>query len=243
MKTIIESINKEIFNWWINLPERTVKYTNPYLIIPTKMFMAAKRKIVILGKETNGWAQCEQEAEKILCGEDLIWPPERLEQFYNAKVNNKEIGSFPFWNFCWDMERAIKKVDNSVELCYANVALLGKPYGARGYDPNLAETLSYFLGKYLNALDADAIICLTGFGTKTRTELPYLKILEQEGLFGKYDRDKDTIIGDKDTKYPLRELYFEHARCPILGTVHPERKSREWKDQTIRNIILTINEL
>lgn len=240
MRNNIKEINKAIYSWWINLPDRSEKYTNPYLIMPSKAFMDAKRKLVVFGKETNGWAQCEQEEEKLIFGEDIIWSAERLEQFYEKKVNGKTIGPNPFWNFCWELESSIMSADSDIGICYANISLLGKPYGERGYDMNLAGPLSHFLAEYLDTIKPDAILCLTGFGTKTRTELPYLKILEQNVLFGQYDRENDLFVGNTDIKYPLRKLAFKNAQYPIYGTVHPERKSREWKKETIRSILLAV---
>ena len=228
----ISKVNEALYNWWLELPGREQYYTNPYLIMPSTEYLNAKKKALILGKETNGWAQKEIEEEKTN-GETAIWPTVKLERFYDEQINKKRIGANPFWNFCWELESALKGKFNNIELCYANVAVLGLPYGQRGYDPKLAEPLSIFLKDYIEALQPDVIICLTGFGTKTNTERPYLKLLNR--VFGEYDETKDVIIGNQEMKYPLRKLYFPNVKIPILGTAHPERKSKAWKEDTIRS--------
>ena len=238
----IKQLNKEFYNWAaveLNDPDNT----NPYLIIPDERYQNASFRILVLGKETNGWG--EGKDENCHSAKDL-------EKLYVDKIINKEIGrSTAFWDFYFSWVWESLKERSDVGVCVSNVALLGyryeflqlKPKGQKeGYNKDNALKLSEFLGRYINILKPNAIICFTGFGTKTRTEEPYLKILEhKKHLWGSYIRDNDKVL-DTTCKYSMRKLTFVDSKgIEVYGTCHPGwRAKKEIKDKWKQSIVNSI---
>lgn len=233
----IKQKNRELYKWANSLPiQDKAKNTNPYLVIPDDQYINAKFKVLVLGKETNGWGEGE--------GEDCT-SPEDLENLYSEKVLEKQIWGCgnPFWDFYfeWVVRSIFDGTHLDIGVCASNVALLGLKYGNKGFNIKYVNELSGFLKDYLYILKPDAIICFTGFGTATRREINYLKILEP--IFGTYSRGQD--IFPLDRKWPMRKLSFASAeingkKISIYGTRHPERTSRAWKEsigQSISQIV------
>ncbi len=215
----IKRLNRELFDWSKkNLDQG--KHTNPYLIIPDEQYQNAPFKVLVLGKETNGWG----EAENCTTVEDL-------EELYRDKVLEENIWGcrYPFWDFYFDWVKPIsKEAAQGIGVCVSNVALVGYKYDNKGYNIKYSNELSGFLKAYLDLLAPDAIICFTGFGTITHSEKGYLKILEP--IFGKYSRDKDILLSP-NCKWPMRKLSFATGgNVCLYGTRHPQHTSREWKE-------------
>ena len=217
----IIKINRELFDCADKLPyQDKAENTNPYLIIPDKQYRNASFKVLVLGKETNGWG----ETEKCASVEDL-------EKLYRDKVLEKNIWGcgIPFWEFYFDWVKPI--FDNATQglgVCVSNVALVGHKYGYNGYNTKYTNELSGFLKAYLDVLTPDALICFTGFGTVTHAENDYLKILEP--ILGKYSRDADILLSPH-CNWPMRRLSFTSGRnIAIYGTRHPEFAPLKWKE-------------
>ncbi len=230
----IREVNNELFNWCNSLENKN-DYTNPYLIIPEDNYWKAPIKVLILGKETYGWGEKEGYTKQ-----------EELENLYIDKINKREFekGSEPFWDFYFKYIKPIEKEDANVGICVSNIALLGYPYGIKGYDTNLAKKLSEFLKKYLDILKTDIIVCFAGFGTEGYEEENYVKILNE--IFGEYNLKKDTVYENENDKgYPLRELCFPNnpTKIKLYGTVHPlfiriNLHNEDYIKNTLINIII-----
>lgn len=227
MLSKIRKINNDLFNWYSSLNNKD-KYTNPYLIVPEDSYVNSKMKVLVLGKETNGWGEAENCKT---CKE--------LEDLYIEKIIGKEVGNIPFWNFYFNY--LLPVIPSNVGVCASNISLLGYRYGSTGYNIKLAKELGVFFERYLNALKPDMVICFAGFGTKTRREYNYLEIMER--IWGTYNQDNDLIISsNNEIKWPLRKLCFTNSNICIYGTRHPERTSKEWKESisySIKEIIDT----
>lgn len=217
--------NRELFDWAKKNMDQE-KHTNPYLIIPDEQYQRAPFKVLVLGKETNGWG----ESEKCASVEDL-------EELYRDKVLKKTIwgcGS-TFWDFYFDYVKPISEnAAHDIGICVSNVALVGYN-GKKGYNTEYSNKLIGFLKDYLKILAPDAIICFTGFGTATHTENDYLKILEP--IFGKYSGDKDILLSPH-CNWPMRKLSFASSgNIEIYGTRHPQHTSRKWKESMSQAIL------
>lgn len=182
----IKDINRKLFTWANTLSDEDKgDNTNPYLIIPDEQYQRATFKVLVLGKETNGWGESENCASV-----------EDLEGLYRNEVLEKNIWGYgnPFWDFYFDYVKPISENSaHDIGICVSNVALVGYKYGKKGYNTKYYKELSGFLKDYIDILAPDAIICFTGFGTATHTEIDYLKILEP--IFGEYSGDKDIRSG------------------------------------------------
>lgn len=226
---MIENIkikNRELFDWAKKNPNQK-KHTNPYLIIPDEQYQSATFKVLVLGKETNGWGESENCASV-----------EDLEELYQNEVLEKNIWGYgnPFWDFYFDYVKPISEnAAHDIGICVSNVALVGYKYGEKGYNTKYSNELSGFLKDYIDILAPDAIICFTGFGTATHMENDYLKILEP--IFGEYSGDKDILLPPQ-CKWPMRKLSFASSGgIAIYGTRHPQHTSRKWKESMKQAIL------
>lgn len=225
-KEQIEELNKKLFNWANKEKKNNLTYTNPYLIIPEDTYWNKKIKILILGKETNGWGENENFTKQ-----------DELQKLYIDKINDKGFskGYGHFWNFYFNYIKNIEENNHNVGICVSNIALLGFTYDKKGYNTGLAKKLSYYLKKYLELLKPDIIVCFAGFGTKTHQENNYVLILKE--IFGDY-KGNTPISPDRNIRFPLLKLSFDKLpnKIELYGSAHPERKSIKWKEM-IKNTL------
>lgn len=218
----IKKLNEEFYNWSaveLNDPDNT----NPYLIIPDERYRNASFRILVLGKETNGWGDAEK-----------CTSVDALEKLYRDKVLERNFSGcgYPFWDFYFPCILENLKERPDIGVCVSNVALLGKLYGKGHYKAKYAPELSYYLRRYIHALKPDAIICF--FGTDGQAG-PYLRILKS--LWGPYSGDKDTIL-DPTCENSMRKLFFADSEgIEIYGTRHPQGATNEWKQSIVNSIL------
>ena len=216
----IKQLNKEFYNWAaveLNDPDNT----NPYLNIPDERYQNASFRILVLGKETNGWG--EGKDENCHSAKDL-------EELYRHIVLDKTImDNNGFWRFYFKFLLPSLETRPDIGVCVSNVALLGYKNDNAGYNPEYVQELGEFLGDYIKILEPNMIFCVAGIGTKK--EGNYLKILESTHCVGTY-------LGYTPTCEPsLRKLSFSNAaNIKIYGTRHPQGKSHEWKRLIIKII-------
>ncbi len=211
----IKKLNEQFYNWatvGLNDPDNT----NPYLIIPDERYQNASFRILVLGKETNGWGEKEN-----------CKTQEELENLYEHTVLDKSImDNNGFWRFYFKFLLQSLEARPDVGVCVSNVALLGYKYGYQGYNPKYASALGEYLGGYIKILEPNVIICVAGIGTGKQWD--YLKILQSESALGTY-------LGYTPTCVPsLRELSFaSNANIKIYGTRHPQGTKHEWKKSVV----------
>lgn len=224
MKAEIKEINREIFEWYISLEDKS-DYAKPYLVTPEDGYCNAGNRGFILGKETAGWL--EQVAD-----------PEigQIEDEYD-KVIEKSISmdGSAWWRMFFELRDRVNT--ESVKLTAGNVALLGYHYGKKGFPHKYMDKLAYFLKKYIEILKPGFIILFCGVGTRSGTDRPYISLLEM--IFGAYLGSEVVEGAAEQNKWPLYRLKFKNiGTMRVYGTRHPERASNKWKE----DIIDTINE-
>lgn len=214
--TNVASSNQWLYNQFIKLPNRD-HFTCPYLTIPTPEYCNAFIKVAVENRETNGWGQTEASNGSLNSIVDLI-------NIYKSKVNVdwENLGSV------WPMYYALREIsegDNTLDslegkvgFIHSNVALIGRKYGEKGYDPVIKGLLIQAQDRFLKASEADILLLGIGFGTKGHTENPYLEILEGTFLGKLIHTEK---VEECDT--PLYRLTFENSKDLIIfGYGHPQ---------------------
>lgn len=164
-------------------PALRTNYTCPYLPVPTEKYLLSLFKILICGKETNGWGELEGIWEELINNADE-WEAvrDKLVKLYDEKINRgwENLGSF--WPFYYEV-RKLTEVNPSeknipfftnVGVCAANVALLGYRNGTSGFDGSKVEPLAENFKLLHDALAPNITICTVGY-----RDTNYITILER----------------------------------------------------------------
>ncbi len=219
MQEDIKRLNKELCKWAVGLNDPD--NTNPYLIIPDERYQNASFRILVLGKETNGWGETEG-----------CTSVEDLEKLYRDKVLERNMRGNPFWNFYFSYILENLKGRPDIGVCVSNIALLGKRYDEGHYKAVYAPELSFYLRRYIHALNPNAIICF--FGTDGQAGR-YLKILKS--LWGPYS----SIELDSTCEDSMRKLTFADSEgMEIYGTRHPQGATCEWRQSIVNSVLYDI---
>ena len=227
MKTEIKSINNEIYRWYQSLEDKS-EYAKPYLVTPEDEYCIAEHRGLILGKETGGWLENVENP-------DIGQVENEYQRIIHKSVS---MNGSAFWRMYFDLKDSLVE---SIKVTAGNVALLGYHYGTKGFPLKYADKLAFFLKKYIEILKPECLIIFCGAGTISRSDIPYIRILEM--IFGEY-QGSEALKGNSHIEWPLRYLRFEKSgTIRIFGTRHPERAPREWKESILITITETINGL
>lgn len=205
------------------------KYAFPYLVNPPESYFSSPFKVLVLGKETNGWGDKER------CQWDKQNYKEELKQLYRCKaccIFNSGMNS-SFWNFFHLLKKGSENCQEwgKVSFVAANVALLGYKYGDNGFNPELINIneklgLAYSLGLLYKALTPDMILLTIGSDIKNGNILNYLRILKDAKILPKNDTIKGDIknITPEGNKVEIKifELQSTDDTVKIFMTRHPQ---------------------
>lgn len=203
----LSTFNQSLFKAYDDYPQKNM-LTFPYLGTPTDEYWSALTKVVVMNRETNGWGEKEFKEGKLQSFDDLI-------DLYITKINiNREnLGSiWPMYNAFRDLSE-----EGKVGFFHSNVALIGKPYNQKGFDQSIKVLLVEYLNKLVKLLEVDVLLLGIGFGTKTRTEDPYLELLESTFL-GELEKREE--LEDCPGLYKLK--FKNQGDIWIYGYGHPQ---------------------
>lgn len=204
------------------IPEKEKdKYAFPYLVNPPESYFSSPFKVLVLGKETNGWGDKER------CQWDKSNYKEELLKLYRevSSIFGKGLRS-SFWGL-------VKNIANNkkTNVVAANVALLGYKYGDNGFNPELINIneklgLAYSLGLLYKVLTPDMILLTIGSDIKNGNILNYLRILKEAKILPKNDTIKGDIknITPEGNKAEIKifELQSTDDTVRIFMTRHPQ---------------------
>lgn len=164
-------------------PALRTNYTCPYLPVPTEKYLLSRFKILICGKETNGWGEKEGIWKELINNPDE-WETvrDKLVKLYDEKINQEWENLGSFWPLYYEV-RELTEVNPSeknipfftnVGVCAANVALLGYPSSILGFDGLMVEPLAENFKLLHDALAPNITICTVGYRYTN-----YITILER----------------------------------------------------------------
>lgn len=198
------------------------KYACPYLIIPDDNYKESRYKILLCGKETNGWGEKEGYRNTLISNpKDWGIIKNKLLELYNYKVNiewGKNLdGSFwPFYQLIREnieiplYKPNIKPKFPFCGLVAGNVSLLGYTYDTKGFNSQLVDSnngitgLSDDFNDLVNGLKPDLIIATIGY--KKSSSYAYINILEKALKISYNDFIFYEIIEGEDNKCYISEL-------------------------------------
>lgn len=73
---ILKQVNISLFELYSAMRIDKAECTNPYLVVPSDAYVKSSFKVLLLGKETNGWGTAEFQSPTI----------EDLEDLYNRNI-------------------------------------------------------------------------------------------------------------------------------------------------------------
>lgn len=196
------------------------KYALPYLVCPPENYFSSPFKVLVLGKETNGWGDKER------CQWDKSNYKEELLKLYRevSSIFGKGLRS-SFWGL-------VKNIANNkkTNVVAANVALIGYRYRDKGFNPDLTSVkkmrLADCLGLLYKALTPDLILLTIGSEIKNRDVQNYLKILKEANIVPnkclKKINLKDITPKDKKRKIEIFEIESVKSKIKIFMTRHPQ---------------------
>lgn len=197
------------------------KYALPYLVCPPENYFSSPFKVLVLGKETNGWGDKER------CQWDKSNYKEELLKLYRevSSIFGKGLRS-SFWGL-------VKNIANNkkTNVVAANVALIGYKYGDKGFNPELINIneklgLAYSFGLLYKALTPDMILLTIGSDIKNGNILNYLRILKEANIVPnkclKKINLKDITPKDKKRKIEIFEIESVKSKTKIFMTRHPQ---------------------
>lgn len=194
-------------------------YALPYLVCPPDSYFSSQFKVLVLGKETNGWGDKEKtDWEEIHYKDCLI-------KLYKKALEDKKTNS-AFWNF-FNLLRKKSETQEKVGFAVANVALLGYKYGYKGFDPGLINKgklgLAYSLGLLYEALTPNLILLTVGSNLNNGNVQNYLKILKMAKILQVDENNNIEIINDgKSANIKIYELGSIDKSVRIFMTRHPQ---------------------
>lgn len=229
---ILRKVNISLFELYKAMKSNQEECTYPYLVVPSDAYVNSDFKVLLLGKETNGWGTEEYKAPAIPSLEDL-------EGLYNQSVNiDWEIGG-PLWDFYYSLRRIsegenieVPEFAGKVGFCASNVALIGKEYGHPGFSHKYTVHLSDVLSRCLEILNPDIVLCPVGVGTSSGCDYPYIELLKNSLNAESCNKKETTCNG-------LFELLFapSNSKAIFLGCRHPQGATNEFKNNVKSYII------
>lgn len=229
---ILRQVNISLFELYKAIKTNQEECTYPYLVVPSDAYVNSDFKVLLLGKETNGWGTEEYKAPAIPSIEDL-------EGLYNQSVNiDWEIGG-PLWDFYYSLRRIsegenieVPEFAGKVGFCASNVALIGKEYGHPGFNYKYTDQLSFFLSQSLEILNPDIVLCPVGVGTSSGGDYHYIEMLKSCFRTDTCNKNETECKG-------LYELYFgmPQDKPLFLGCRHPQGATNEFKNNVKSYII------
>lgn len=229
-------------------PSMRENYTCPYLPLPSEKYLSSMTKILICGKETNGWGEKEG-YDTLLRADPENWETVRrdLLKLYDDKINKNwahDLGSiWPFYNAVRELTEVNPKENNipyfqNVGLCAANVALLGYPNEWRGFDGSLTVPLAESFAMLHDALSPNLTICTVGYKQSNYTAIleRALGIKYSDFTFYEFkviDSRTYTLwrleldeVRETDGRYYFCFGMLYKGNELIIIAPHPERKSK-----------------
>ena len=229
----MNEIQKKLLDCWDSLMslyytipnEEKSNYALPYLVYPPDCYFSSQFRVLVLGKETNGWGDKEKSQwEKQNYMVELI-------QLYRSKVccALKTDSNSPFWNFFNRLKKGsnANKRNEKVGFAVANVALLGYKYGDKGFDPSLINKgklgLAYSLELLYNALTPNMIL---GDKLNNGDVKYYINVLKGANIIPNKCINvicsKDITPKDKKRKIKIFEIESVKSETKIFMTRHPQ---------------------
>ena len=203
-------------------------YALPYLVYPPDSYFSSQFKVLVLGKETNGWGDKEK------CQWEKQEYKNKLICLYRHQVccTLKTDSNSSFWNFF----NLLKKGNNAnnknekVGFSVANVALLGYKYGDNGFDLDLINKgklgLAYSLELLYKALTPNLILLTIGSNLNNRNVQNYLRVLKEAKILQEVDKiEKDAEIitpKGKKARIEIFEIQSKDNSVRIFMTRHPQ---------------------
>lgn len=216
------------------------EYALPYLIIPNPQYINSDLRILVIGKETNGWG----------CREKSSWEPcdykEKLIHLHDDKVNlnlGAGLGS-RYWDFVQKLKNCCAKFNlerlkdssnsYSIGLISGNTALIGYRYGVKGFNPELIRNgesngLEKAFSLLYESLKPQMMIFTIGSNLNNGYVKNYLQIFSKTL---KCDQDPISSINitteQTNNKIIVHEMISNLKDAPkIFITNHPERIKHE----------------
>jgi hypothetical protein len=181
-------------------------------------------KVVMAGRETNGWG----EKENFPIDDNLM---KKLTELFDNKINKEweDLGS-PVWRMFYNLRNLsegdkpiVQDFAGKVGFLQTNVALIGKHYDEGGYNDDIKNLLTEACDRYFKIIAPDIILLPIGFGTNGHTELPYLDILQGTEFFGKLLGQEPIALNNPDVlMYKLRFENCEKKGIDVYGCRHPQ---------------------
>lgn len=231
----LNRLNEEIFSWWKSLKfvDESVwnEYACPYLINVSEEYINAKLKVLLVGKETFGWGDGEEDFSKTIEDRTEITVEDLTDLYRRFVIDGWGwIGESqtPFWRHVENI-RGIGEGDNPNEYCVgkvgvavSNVALLGWRYEA-GFDIGLELKLTEFLRRQLEILSPDLILFSVGLGSSSSGA--YESMLK--GIFGDNIRSNYSEDWNEETHFTMLGEVKRQGKKPQLlySCYHPQYKS------------------
>ena len=168
----------------------------PFVPFVFEDYFDCKKKILIIGQQTNIWIGLRESIEKRLLYDELSKESEKFRNGTNQEAT-------PFWQFAYLLNKEING-DNKLNFVWTNLVKIGTKYG-RPCEKYIFDKVSLTLMSVLYLeiifIDPDVVIFLTGpdydkyikwFRADTGNEIIFHKVLEYEikefaefGLFGR----------------------------------------------------------
>lgn len=231
---ILRQVNISLFELYKAMKSNLEECTYPYLVVPSDAYVHSDFKVLLLGKETNGWGTAEFQSPSMPSIEEL-------EDLYDRKVNDDWGIGGPLWDFYYSF-RCISEGDNievpelaeKVGFCASNVALIGKEYGHPGFNNKYTIQLSSILSQSLEILNPDIVLCPVGIGTSSGCDYFYIELLKECLKAETCDKKETTCNG-------LFELLFapSNSKAIFLGCRHPQGATNEFKNN-VKNYIIEL---
>ena len=229
---ILRKVNISLFELYKAMKSNQEECTYPYLVVPSDAYVNSDFKVLLLGKETNGWGTAEFHSPSMPSIEEL-------ENLYDSKINNGPGIGGSFWGF-YNKLRIISKEEKNevpefagkVGFCASNVALIGKEYGHPGFNYKYTAQLSFILSQCLEILDPDIVLCPVGVGTSSGRDYHYIELLKSCFRTDTCNKIETECKG-------LYELYFGSPQDKplFLGCRHPQGATNEFKNNVKSYII------
>lgn len=201
-------------------------YALPYLVYPPDSYFSSQFKVLVLGKETNGWGDKEKTNwEKSLYKDRLI-------DLYKKTLEEEKSNS-SFWNF-FNLLRKKSEAQGKekVSFAVANVVLLGYKYGDTGFNPDLINInngklgLAYSLELLYKALTPNMILLTIGDKLDNGNVNNYINVLKEANIIPnkciKEINLKNITPEGKKRKIEIFEIESVKSKTKIFMTRHPQ---------------------
>lgn len=198
-----------------NRPHAKFKITNPWLMVASKDYYEAKRRIMFIGQESFTWLG---EVNNGVYSDKNI--PVLLSNFYDIFVNEKHGYKSPIWR----KYREYISLRPDVGFIFNNVAKCGYNNKTTGFHETINKELSYMLRSEIEICKPNMILFFSG--------PKYDRYIDQRIHINK----RTDCIKGVPTRM-LCQLYFEDTTMPIAyRTYHPAYLQRINKHENVRKV-------